>query len=98
MGVAAFIKGAICNERKHCFGRAIMEDIMSQKNLETVEDNRKSSTRSKDLVVLVVDDSATIRRSAETMLANEGYTVISAENGFEGTLKNYSPPPRPDLC
>jgi twitching motility two-component system response regulator PilG len=64
-----------------------MEDIMSQKNLETVEDNRQSSARSKDLVVLVVDDSATIRRSAETMLANEGYTVISAENGFEALSK-----------
>jgi len=64
-----------------------MEDIMSQKNLETVEDNRKSSARSKNLVVLVVDDSATIRRSAETMLANEGYTVISAENGFEALSK-----------
>jgi twitching motility two-component system response regulator PilG len=64
-----------------------MEDIMSQKNLDTVEDNRKSSARSKDLVVLVVDDSATIRRSAETMLANEGYEVISAENGFEALSK-----------
>jgi twitching motility two-component system response regulator PilG len=64
-----------------------MEDIMSQKNLESVEDNRQSSARSKDLVVLVVDDSATIRRSAETMLANEGYTVISAENGFEALSK-----------
>jgi len=35
---------------------------MSQKNLDTVEDNKKSSAKSKDLVVLVVDDSATIRR------------------------------------
>jgi len=60
---------------------------MSQKNLDTVEDNKKGSAKSKDLVVLVVDDSATIRRSAETMLANEGYTVISAENGFEALSK-----------
>ena len=60
---------------------------MSQEKLETLEDNRQSSARSKDLVVLVVDDSATIRRSAETMLANEGYTVISAENGFEALSK-----------
>lgn len=35
------------------------------------------------LCVLVVDDSATIRRSAETMLANEGCRVVTAENGFE---------------
>jgi len=87
MGVAASLKGAIRNERKHCYSRAIMEDIMSQEKLETLEDNRQSSARSKDLVVLVVDDSATIRRSAETMLANEGYTVISAENGFEALSK-----------
>ena len=30
-----------------------------------------------------VDDSSTIRRSAETMLAAEGYDVVTAENGFE---------------
>lgn len=35
------------------------------------------------LCVLVVDDSATIRRSAETMLSNEGCRVVTAENGFE---------------
>ncbi len=37
----------------------------------------------KELCVLVIDDSATIRRSAETMLANEGFHVVTAENGFE---------------
>lgn len=60
---------------------------MSQENISTVVDNPKSPTRLKDLVVLVVDDSATIRRSAETMLANEGYQVVSAENGFEALSK-----------
>jgi twitching motility two-component system response regulator PilG len=39
------------------------------------------------LCVLVVDDSATIRRSAETMLANEGCRVVTAENGFEALSK-----------
>ena len=39
------------------------------------------------LRVLVVDDSATIRRSAETMLAKEGCEVITAENGFEALSK-----------
>ena len=37
--------------------------------------------------ILVVDDSATIRRSAETMLSNEGYQVVTAENGFEALSK-----------
>jgi twitching motility two-component system response regulator PilG len=35
------------------------------------------------LRILVVDDSSTIRRSAESMLAAEGYDVVTAENGFE---------------
>ena len=39
------------------------------------------------LCVLIVDDSATIRRSAETMLANEGCNVVTAENGFEALSK-----------
>lgn len=60
---------------------------MSQKNLKTVEVNKQHSSKSKELVVLVVDDSATIRRAAETMLTNEGYKVISAENGFEALSK-----------
>jgi len=35
------------------------------------------------LRILVVDDSSTIRRSAESMLSAEGYDVVTAENGFE---------------
>lgn len=64
-----------------------MEDIMSQEILDTVEDEKLGSAKSKNLVVLVVDDSATIRRSAENMLTSEGYEVISAENGFEALSK-----------
>lgn len=37
--------------------------------------------------VLVVDDSATIRRSAETMLQSAGFEVVTAENGFEALSK-----------
>jgi len=35
------------------------------------------------LRILIVDDSATIRRSAESMLNAEGYDVVTAEDGFE---------------
>ena len=38
---------------------------------------------SNTLRILVVDDSSTIRRSAESMLKAEGYDVVTAENGFE---------------
>ena len=41
------------------------------------------SSGSASLRILVVDDSSTIRRSAESMLKAEGYDVMTAENGFE---------------
>ena len=45
------------------------------------------SARASGLRILVVDDSATIRRSAETMLTAEGHEVVTAENGFEALSK-----------
>lgn len=35
------------------------------------------------LTVMIVDDSMTIRRTAETLLKQEGYTVVMAEDGFQ---------------
>jgi len=49
--------------------------------------NPRKGKDGKPACVLLVDDSATIRRSAETMLANEGFTVVTAENGFEALSK-----------
>jgi len=48
-----------------------------------------------DLKVMVVDDSKTIRRTAETLLKKAGCEVITAEDGFEALSKinRY----RPDL-
>jgi twitching motility two-component system response regulator PilG len=60
---------------------------MSQEQLNSTADHTERTARAKKLRVLVVDDSATIRRSAETMLANQGYEVITAENGFEALSK-----------
>jgi len=37
----------------------------------------------REVKVMVIDDSRTIRRTAETLLQNEGYLVISATDGFE---------------
>lgn len=37
--------------------------------------------------IMVVDDSKTIRRTAETLLQREGYSVITAEDGFEALAK-----------
>ena len=60
---------------------------MSQEKLSTTEEITEKPTKADSLCVLVIDDSATIRRSAETMLANEGYNVVTAENGFEALSK-----------
>ena len=45
--------------------------------------------------VMVIDDSKTIRRTAETLLRNEGFAVVTAMDGFEALSKvaDY----RPDL-
>lgn len=37
--------------------------------------------------VMVIDDSQTIRRTAETLLTRAGYTVITASDGFEALAK-----------
>lgn len=63
------------------------EEVMSQENLSTIENNIEEVGDAGNLCVLVVDDSATIRRSAETMLTNAGYNVVTAENGFEALSK-----------
>ncbi len=36
-----------------------------------------------DLKVMVIDDSKTIRRTAETLLKKEGCEVITVDNGYE---------------
>jgi len=39
------------------------------------------------LKVMVIDDSKTIRRTAETLLKKAGCTVITAEDGFDALAK-----------
>ncbi len=39
------------------------------------------------LKVMVIDDSKTIRRTAETLLKREGYEVVTANDGFEALAK-----------
>ena len=41
----------------------------------------------KGLRVMVIDDSKTIRRTAETLLVREGCDVVSATDGFEALAK-----------
>ncbi len=37
--------------------------------------------------VMVIDDSKTIRRTAETLLKREGYAVVTATDGYESLSK-----------
>ena len=74
-------------ERTRCKRCTTREDVMSQEQLNSKEDGTETTASAKKMRILVVDDSATIRRSAETMLSNEGCEVITAENGFEALSK-----------
>lgn len=40
-----------------------------------------------EIKVLVVDDSGTIRKTAEAILSKEGYTVSSVDDGFKALSK-----------
>jgi twitching motility two-component system response regulator PilG len=58
----------------------------------TLPDARSSKPAAK---VLIVDDSMTIRRTAETLLKREGYDVVTAEDGFEALSRIVDD--RPDI-
>ncbi len=45
--------------------------------------NDSASAAIDGLKIMVIDDSRTIRKSAETMLSREGCEVITADDGFE---------------
>lgn len=60
---------------------------MNKENTNGSSAKLNGKSASSGLRILVVDDSATIRRSAETMLTTEGHEVVTAENGFEALSK-----------
>ena len=51
------------------------------------QNDTQNDTQIRGVKVLVIDDSKTIRRSAESLLAKEGYDVITAVDGFDALAK-----------
>ena len=62
-------------------------DFMTQQNANGTAAKLNGAAKPSGLRILVVDDSATIRRSAESMLVAEGHEVVTAENGFDALSK-----------
>ena len=60
---------------------------MTEEHVTNNSATMSSGTADSAVRILVVDDSATIRRSAESMLTTAGYDVVTAENGFEALSK-----------
>ena len=61
---------------------------MNVESVSVAEEAINGETESsRELTILFVDDSATIRRSAETMLSGQKCRIVTAENGFEALAK-----------
>jgi len=65
-------------------GTTVIETNLSQENVVVTDHACR---------VMVVDDSKTIRRTAETLLRKEGLEVVTAVDGFEalGKIVDYQP-------
>ena len=69
--------------------QTVPSDVNSHSSLKAVNGSAEETTAAAPQAnqkILVVDDSSTIRRSAETMLKSAGFEVITAEIG-EGSCR-----------
>jgi len=70
-----------------------MQTIVDPEEMELTSDDAEGADASTEevamdsLKVMVIDDSKTIRRTAETLLKKEGCTVVTATDGFEALAK-----------
>jgi twitching motility two-component system response regulator PilG len=81
------LKGALCSGRVAVgtlgggAARGAREKCVSTRNAASPRPSLQG------LKILVIDDSKTIRRTAETLLAKEGCTVFTAVDGFDALSK-----------
>lgn len=66
---------------------AFQSDVATDLIDDLAEGTQGSANSQDRLTVLVIDDSKTIRRSATTLLNEEGWQVVTAEDGFEALGK-----------
>ena len=64
-----------------CYGRKVLKDSFMESAITTAKPKLAG------LKVLVIDDSKTIRRTAETLLTKEGCEVFTAVDGFDALSK-----------
>jgi len=57
--------------------------LQEPSTVATDEQHRPDAAAGAPVKVLVIDDSQTIRRSAETLLRLAGYAVVTAADGYE---------------
>lgn len=55
--------------------------------MQANEGNTVSTAAAAPAKIMVIDDSQTIRRTAETLLTKEGFVVVTAQDGFEALAK-----------
>lgn len=61
---------------------------MQKSEMVSSSDAAEAGSKSlSSLKVMIIDDSKTIRKSAETLLNKEGCNVLTAEDGFEALAK-----------
>lgn len=53
-------------------------------NEETLNSSDPQTKKMSDIVILVIEDEAGIRKAINTLLSRKGYTVIEAQHGREG--------------
>ena len=71
-------------DRRRCSGDAVSAEVATGRGNPL---SKNASRGLNGLKILVVDDSKTIRRTAETLLSKEGCQVFTAIDGFDALSK-----------
>lgn len=76
-------------------GAGAIANAKNDKNNQQLCPGEKMSEANNEIIVMVVDDSNTIRKSAEIFLKQAGYSVVLVNNGFDALAQVFDT--RPDI-